>query len=128
MSNIHQEVDFKASPDQIFEALTNETKFAAMSEGAPSAIDPRAGGAFTLFGGYVTGQNVELVPGRRIVQVWRAGSWPEGTYSLAKFQLEANGAGTKIVFDHDGFPADHKDQLASGWEEHYWAPLRKHVG
>ena len=37
----------------------------------PSAISAVAGGTFALFGGYITGRQIELVPNARIVQVWR---------------------------------------------------------
>jgi hypothetical protein len=33
------------------------------------------------------------------------------------------GAGTKVVFDHDGFPADMKEHLAKGWQANYWDKL-----
>jgi activator of HSP90 ATPase len=71
------------------------------------------------------GDNVELVPGQRIVQAWRAGSWDPGVYSIAKFELVEQGSATKIVFDHTGFPKGAAEHLASGWKEHYWEPLAK---
>jgi activator of HSP90 ATPase len=50
------------------------------------------GGAFTLFGGYITGRHVELVPNDRIVQAWRTGGWAPGVYSIAKFELVEQGS------------------------------------
>jgi Activator of Hsp90 ATPase homolog 1-like protein len=52
-----------------------------------------------------------------------AKGWPEGLYSIARFELQAEGRGTKLVFDHDGFPADMKDVLAQGWQANYWDKL-----
>jgi activator of HSP90 ATPase len=43
------------------------------------------GGTFTLFGGYVTGRNLEMLPDERLVQAWRAGSWKPGAFSIAAF-------------------------------------------
>jgi activator of HSP90 ATPase len=83
------------------------------------------GGAFTLFGGYITGRHIELVPNQRIVQAWRTGAWPAGVYSIAKFELVEQGAGCKIVFDHTGFPKGEAESLASGWKAHYWEPMAK---
>ena len=76
-------------------------------------------------GGYITGRPVELVPNERIVQVWRAGGWPAGDYSIAKFELVEQGSETKIVFDHKGFPNGKAEALASGWKAHYGEPLTK---
>ena len=58
-------------------------------------------------------------------QGWRAKSWPEGLYSLATFALSAEGEGTKIVFDHVGFPDAEEEHLAAGWHANYWEPLKK---
>jgi activator of HSP90 ATPase len=88
-------------------------------------ISREAGGAISLFGGYVTGRQIELVPNERIVQVWRAGSWDPGSYSLAKFVFTEQGAGAKLVFDHTGFPLGLAEHLAEGWRINYWEPLEK---
>src|SRR5580693_6632267 len=55
-----------------------------------------------LFGGYITRRQVELLPNERIVQARRTGGWAPGVYSIAKFELGAQGSGTKIVFDPHG--------------------------
>ena len=67
-----------------------------------------------------------VVPDRRIVQAWRGGPWEDGVYSIVKFELEGDTAGTKLVLDHAGFPEGQRDHLASGWDTNYWEPLRQH--
>lgn len=134
--SIHQEVAFKASRKRLYEALTDAKQFdkviqlsgvmQAMHLGdKPAEISREVGGAFVLFGGYITGRHVELVPSERIVQAWKTGGWPPGVYSIAKFELVEQGSGTKIVFDHTGFPKGEAEVLASGWKAHYWEPLEK---
>jgi activator of HSP90 ATPase len=136
-ATIHQELLFKASRPRVFEALTHSDQFDAITRlsdavalvtaanAKPTSISRDIGGSFTLFGGYVTGQNVEMSPDERLVQVWRAGSWQPGDYSIVKFVLIANGAETKMVFDHRGFPDAEGSHLAAGWHSHYWEPLSK---
>jgi uncharacterized protein YndB with AHSA1/START domain len=137
---IHQEVEFKTNRARIYEALTDSKKFdavtklsAAMTSGmvpagsAPASVSREAGGAFSAFGGYVTGRQIELVPGQRIVQAWRAGSWDPGVYSIARFELMEQGTGTKLVFDHTGFPSGEAAHLAEGWKGNYWEPLAKYL-
>jgi len=134
--SIHQEPVFTASPKRIYAALTNAKEFTRVIRlsGAlqamhlpdrPAEISGEAGGAFALFGGYITGRHVELVPNVRVVQAWRAGSWSPGVYSIARFELVEHGTGSKIVFDHTGFPKGEAESLASGWKAHYWEPLAK---
>jgi activator of HSP90 ATPase len=136
---IHQEPVFKVSRKRIYEALTDAKQFdkviqmsGAVKSGMAKAPNPpeigrEAGGAFSLFGGYVTGRHIELVPDERIVQ-WRAGGWDPGIYSIARFELVEQGAGTKIVFDHTGFPKGDGEHLAAGWKMNYWEPLEKLLG
>ena len=123
---LHQEVDFKASPQRIYEALLNSKQFAACT-GMSAEIDPKAGGAFTMFGGLIVGRNIELIPNQRIVQAWRPTHWDPGVYSLVKFELKPRGSEATVILDHTGFPEGDYDSLSSGWESHYWIPFRKFV-
>jgi uncharacterized protein YndB with AHSA1/START domain len=123
--SIHQEVDLKATPQRIYEALLDAKQFSAFSL-LPAEIRREAGGGFSCFGGHIVGRNVELVPNQRIVQAWRVVTWPEGAYSIAKFELKAQGSGTRLILDHVGFPEGLKEHLATGWKEHYWERLQKY--
>jgi activator of HSP90 ATPase len=133
---IHQEPVFAASRKRVYDVLSDAKQFDKVIQlsGAmqtmhlpdkPAEISREAGGAFKLFGGYITGRQVELVPNERIVQAWRTGSWGPGIYSIARFELVEQGSGTKIIFDHTGFPQGEAESLASGWKAHYLEPLEK---
>ncbi len=130
---IHQEVDFTVSPERIYTAILDSKQFSEFTAqgggfSATSAkIDSAEGGAFTLFDGYITGRNVELIPNQRVVQAWHDKEWPVGVYSLVKFELIPKGSGTHLVFDHTGFPPPAHDHLAQGWKDHYWDPIKKYL-
>lgn len=124
MSTIHQELTFSAAPSRVYQTLVDAKRFAEVT-GAPASGESSEGAAFSVFGGHVTGRHVELVPDKRVVQVWRAKTWPEGVYSVARFELQPDGTGTKLVFDHGAFPDDMKDHLAKGWHSNYWDNLAK---
>ena len=118
---IHQEVVFRASRKRIYDALTDTKQFdriiqlskAGMSYGKkPTDISREVGGAFSLFGGYIVGRHIELEPSERVVQAWREISWKPGVYSLVKFELVEQGADTRLIFDHTGFPTGAADHLA----------------
>ena len=81
------------------------------------------GGAISMFGGDIRGRNVELVPGKRVVQAWRSQAWPEGVYSIIRFELTAEGKGTTLVFDQAGHPEGSDEMLAGGWHQMYWQPM-----
>lgn len=124
---IHQEITLAASPERVYAALTDAKQFSAWTGGAPAEIAREAGGAFSCFGGMIVGRQVELVPGRRIVQAWRAGNWPEGTYSIARFELSPDGDGTRLSFDQAGHPSAQQPHLEAGWIKMYWEPLNKYL-
>jgi len=42
-----------------------------------------------------------------------------------RFELLDLSPGTRIVFDHTGFPAGNAAHLAAGWRAHYWDPLER---
>ncbi|MGG1676102.1 SRPBCC family protein [Neobacillus sp. NRS-1170] len=128
VNTIHQEVEFNASPERIYEILTDSKQFSEVTGGAPTDINAEDGGTFSCFGGMILGRNIELVPGVRVVQAWRVKNWPEGLYSIAKFELQELGSKTKLVFDHVGFPEAEGEHLAAGWGANYWSPIEKYLG
>lgn len=134
--SIHQETQYSAGRDRIFDALMSTKQFDRIIHigtgmdtsslgNEPTAISREVGGAFTIFGGHIIGRNIELVPSQRIVQAWRVVDWAPGLYSIARFELVEQGGGTRIVFDHTGFPPGLAQHLADGWKSHYWEPLTK---
>lgn len=136
---IHQEVLFKAPRRRVYRLLTNTAEFDAVTRlsdavtllsapGAkPTVISERVGGSFTLFGGYIAGRHLEMVPNERLVQAWRAGGWPTGDYSIVKFALHDEGDACRLVFDHRGFPEGQGSSLAYGWHTHYWDAMMKRL-
>jgi activator of HSP90 ATPase len=125
-TSLHQDIDLKAAPQRLYEILLDSKQFAAFT-GMPAEIDPKAGGAFSMFGAMIVGRNIELIPNQRIVQAWRPASWAPGVYSIVKFELKAKGTETTLVLDHTGFPQGDFDHLDPGWKMRYWDPLKKYL-
>ena len=123
-TSLHQEIEIEAAANRIYDALLSSKQFTKFS-GLPAEIEPKAGGAFSMFGGLVVGMTIEVVPDQRIVQAWRPAAWDPGVYSAARFELKPQAGGTLIVLDHTGFPEGKFDSLDYGWHLHYWEPLKK---
>jgi activator of HSP90 ATPase len=135
---IHQEVNFSSEPKRIYAALLDTKQFDEMTRlipsmktanlgNSPTDISREVGGPFTLFRGHIIGRHVEFVANQRIVRAWRVVTWDPGVYSIVKFELNAQASGTRLVFDHTGFPVGLAKHLADGWKEHYWEPLQKYL-
>jgi activator of HSP90 ATPase len=135
--SIHMEPVFTASRKRLYDTLTdakqfNEvvklglaTKSGMIKDPTPGTISREVGGTFALFGGFIVGRHLELVPNERIVQAWRVSYWDPGAFSIVKFVFADEGSGSKIVFDHGGFPKGDAGNLVVGWKGNYWEPLAK---
>lgn len=120
---IHQEVTINATPSDVFDVLMSSEKFSSMTGGRKAEISQDVGGKVSLFDGEIEALNVELVPGKRIVQTWRAAGWPDGVFSIIRFELTAKGRATDLVFDQSGYPDGAETELEAGWYMMYWEPM-----
>ncbi|MGY8814588.1 MAG: SRPBCC domain-containing protein [Gammaproteobacteria bacterium] len=123
---INQEIILNSSPNKIYDVLTDSTQFSKFT-GANAEIDLKPGGLISLFDGMITGVTIEAIQNTRLIQVWRAGNWSEGNYSLVMFELDGDDVKTTINFEQSGFPEDTKEHLESGWHKMYWDPLKSYI-
>lgn len=124
---IKQKVTFKASPEVIYDLLTESKKYTAVT-GKKAVIGKKAGDSFSVYGGQATGLIVDLVRGQRIVQAWRGHSFPEGIFSMATFNLKPNSSGgTELILTHRGVPKEMIPSIEQGWRKYNWDPIKKYL-
>lgn len=123
---IRQSVTFKAAPEEVYGALMDSSKHSEFS-GAKASISNEVGGKFTAYGGGLEGTNLELVPGKKIVQAWRAEMehWPKGHYSKVVFLLKKVKDGTRLAFTQSSVPVACFASISQGWHDYYWKPMKK---
>jgi len=115
-----------APPERVFRAWLSSEGHSAMT-GSPARVEPRVGGAFTAWDGYITGRTSALKPYTRIVQAWRTTEFPDDSVdSEIEILLEAAEGGTKLTLTHRNIPEGQADSYKSGWEESYFQPMRKY--
>ena len=124
---VHQEVDLAASPREVYEAYLDSAQHSRFT-GQRARLSRREGGSFTAGDTYISGYNLELVRGKRIVQAWRASEWPPGAYSILRLELRPRGKGSRLVVDHLGIPDEYRDGVDAGWHEFYWEPMKAYFG
>lgn len=100
-----------------------DSKLHAQFTGATARISTKAGGHISAYDGYIQGKNLELKPGKKIVQEWRATDWPEGVWSTATFGLIATKTGTRLTFTQTGVPTSQYTDISQGWKDFYWDPM-----
>jgi len=123
---IRQRVVVPAMPAEVYEAFVDAKKHSAFT-GSKATSDARVGGEFTAWDGYISGKNLLLEKGKRIVQEWTTTEWPAG-FPPSRLELTFKKAtgGTEILMVHSGVPAELADDVAEGWKEFYWEPLKKY--
>lgn len=124
---IVQSVTFKASPEQLFTMFTDSQQHTAAT-GAKAKVSAKAGASWSAFDGMILGRNLAVVPGKMIVQAWRASHWKETDLDsvLTVYFSKAPG-GAKLDLVHVGVPQhDHKG-VTNGWPQYYWAPWKAYL-
>ncbi|MGA3030546.1 MAG: SRPBCC domain-containing protein [Candidatus Limnocylindrales bacterium] len=113
-----------ASPQAIYDAWMSSEGHTAMTF-AEATVDPRPGGAFTAWHGYITGRTVSLEPGRRIVQTWRTTEFSDSDPdSEIEVLLEPVKGGTRLTLHHRNVPDGQVGYERGGWQESYFDPMR----
>jgi len=121
---LKQKIIFKASPSEVYSALMDEKKHSAFT-GAKAEIENKVGGNFSAWDGYIEGENLELVPGKKIVQKWRASDWAKGKYSTVTYELSPKSDGCQLTFTQVDIPDENFDEIEQGWTDFYWEHLKE---
>jgi uncharacterized protein YndB with AHSA1/START domain len=121
---LRQTVTFKASPRQVYDLLMDSRKHQSLS-GQPAKISRRVGGHFTAWGTHISGFNLALKPGQKIVQAWRASGWWPDHYSVAIYDITKVRGGTRLKFTQIGIPPNRYSGHYRGWIEAYWTPMKE---
>jgi uncharacterized protein YndB with AHSA1/START domain len=114
-----------AAPERIYSAWLDPVSHSSFT-GEEATVEPFVGGRHTSFGGYSEGTNLELLPGRRIVQSWRAKDFPEGSPdSRLEVTLEETLGGTVVTIMHSELPSGQSERYRDGWVKFYLEPLKQ---
>jgi uncharacterized protein YndB with AHSA1/START domain len=125
VTTIKDKVVIPATPEEVFDAFIDPKKHTAFT-GSKATGSPKVGGKFTAWDGYISGKNLELEKGKRIVQEWMTTEWPEG-YAPSRLELTFTkvSSGTEISMVHSNVPAEQADDYKQGWMDFYWNLLKK---
>ena len=116
---------FPASPEEIYLAWLDSQSHSLMT-GSPAKISSKVGVEFEAWDGYIFGKNLELEPGKRILQTWRTTEFdPSEQDSLVEIVFEPVLNGTKVTIHHSNLPA-HGSQYQQGWIDFYFQPMKEY--
>ena len=111
------------SPESIYKGWLDSSTHSRMT-GGEAIISPKIMAEFSAWDEYITGKNLVLEPGKRIVQSWRTVEFSESDPdSRLEILLAAEGDGTKITLIHTNLPEDGM-QYKQGWIDNYFEPMK----
>ncbi|PJJ84797.1 SRPBCC domain-containing protein [Mucilaginibacter auburnensis] len=109
-----------ADPEEVYLALTNAATIQLWT-GDVVEMDATPGGEFSMWDGAIVGKNIELDPGKKIVQQWYFDGQPEE--SIVTIKLHADKAGTSVELRHANIPDEDYNDITEGWNDSYFASL-----
>lgn len=118
----------KASPNDIFDAVTNASQMLKWS-GQKGVVQQKVGGKFEMFDGWVKGSVLGFERGKLLIVTWKPAEWSkDDSPSIVTYTFNESKAGTKVSVTQTGFPnpkeaQSHKD----GWSKFVFEPLNKYL-
>jgi uncharacterized protein YndB with AHSA1/START domain len=113
-----------APPGRVYQAWMDSDEHGWMT-GGEARIDPKVGGRYTAWDGYIEGSTLEMEPFRRIVQAWRTSEFPaDAPDSRLEVHFEDTGGGTQITLIHTGIPDGQGESYRQGWVDNYFVPMK----
>jgi activator of HSP90 ATPase len=127
MKSIIQKITFKTSPKVLYEIFLDSKKHTEAT-GGKAVANARVGGSYSAWDGYIKGKNLALIPGRLIVQTWRAADFKSTDHdSILVLSFEKAHSGTLLTMTHTAVPGKQADHFKTGWFKHYWTPIKKYL-
>jgi uncharacterized protein YndB with AHSA1/START domain len=115
-----------ASPQEIYEAWLDTVTHSEMT-GVEALMSDEIGAEVSAHDGYITGRNLELVPGERIVQSWRTADFSdEHGDSVITVTLEDADGGALLTLLHSNVPDEQTSYERGGWQEYYFEPMKRY--
>ncbi len=114
---------FNVSPERLYAAWLDSDQHSKMT-GSPAQVNDQINGDFLAWDGYISGKNLELESGKRILQSWRTVEFSdEEVDSMIEISFAEEASGSKISLRHWDLP-EHGAQYESGWVESYFNPMQ----
>lgn len=122
MKNIKRYYILNAEPKDIFNALTNKKMLEIWTD-ETAEMEPIPGFEFSLWGGSITGVNVEIEENKKIVQQWYFGEDQEE--SIVTLKMHPHKKGTSVELVHTNIPDEAYENISDGWDNDYFEALNE---
>ncbi|KAI9329652.1 activator of Hsp90 ATPase [Pilaira anomala] len=126
-TSLSETTEFQTSAHELYETLTDVQRAQVWTRG-PVKLSKEVGTKFELFGGNVSGEILELVPDKKIVQTWRLRSWPAGHFSKVTLEFDQGSDSVTLKMHQTGIPVGEEELTRTNWSGYYWRAIKGSFG
>jgi activator of HSP90 ATPase len=121
MKDIKRYYILNADPKDVYNALTNKTMLEIWT-GEAAEMEAVAGSNFSMWGGSISGRNVEFEENKKIVQKW---FFDDEENSIVTMKLHPHKKGTSLELLHTNIPDEAYENISEGWDEDFFGALNE---
>jgi activator of HSP90 ATPase len=126
MESIHLSITLPVSAEKLYKAWLNSKEHSAFT-GGPATVSDKLKGTFSAWDGYISGENLELVANKKIVQSWRTVEFPkDAPDSILEISFTESAGKTKLTLHHRGLQKGDGKKYEDGWKEYYFEPMKSY--
>ena len=122
MQTFEKKFKVHAEAEVIYAALTHPLTIELWS-GYPAIMNDQPDTEFSLWEGDITGINLEMERGKKIVQEWFFGEQEER--SIVTILISQEKQVSQVTVKHTNIPDDAYENIKEGWEKYYMGAVQK---
>ena len=121
MKDFKKRYTLNATPQDVYNAMTNPLMIEIWT-GEPVVMSTVPGSEFEIWDGSITGEYVEFIQDKLIVQRWFFG---EEEDSIVTIKLHPDRKGTLVELFQTNIPDNAFENMVEGWDVDYFGNLRQ---
>ena len=126
MESLKMKIVLPVKADKLYKAWLDSKEHSLLT-GAEATASTKVNGKFTAWDGYISGKNLELVPGKKIVQSWRTSEFADtAPDSTLEISLEEKAGKTTLSLYQRGLQKGDAKKYTDGWKSFYFKPMKEY--
>lgn len=128
MESLKMKIVLPVKADKLYKAWLS-SKEHTLFTGGEAKVSAKVNGKFTAWDGYISGKNLELINGKKIVQTWRTSEFAEDAPdSILEIKLEEKAGKTTLHLSQTNLQKGDAKKYTQGWKDYYFTPMKDYFG
>jgi activator of HSP90 ATPase len=124
MESLKMSITLPVKASELYKAWLDSKKHTAFT-GAAAKQSSKVNANHSAWDGYISGKNLELKPGKKIVQSWRTSEFADNAPdSVLEVSFEEKAGKTKMNLYHHGLQKGDAKKYTQGWKDFYFKPMK----